>query len=51
MESGLSLQTRRELLQQGIPQYRQTTTVKKKCLNRHAQVPLKEACEHAPLIT
>jgi hypothetical protein len=30
MESGLSLQTRRELLQQVIPQYRQATTVKKK---------------------
>ena len=30
MESGLSLQTRRELLQQVIPQYRVATTVKKK---------------------
>ena len=30
MESGLSLQTRRALLQQVIPQYRQATTVKKK---------------------
>ena len=30
MESGLSLQTRRELLQQVIPQYREATTVKKK---------------------
>ena len=30
MESGLSLQTRRELLQQVIPQYRQAKTVKKK---------------------
>ena len=30
MESGLSLQTRRELLQQVIPQYRAATTVRKK---------------------
>ena len=30
MESGLSLQVRRELLQQVIPQYREATTVKKK---------------------
>jgi hypothetical protein len=30
VESGLSLQTRRSLLQQVIPQYRQTSTVKKK---------------------
>ena len=30
MESGLSLQTRRELLQQVIPQYREAKTVKKK---------------------
>ena len=30
MENGLSLQTRRELLQQVIPKYREATTVKKK---------------------
>ena len=30
MESGLSLQTRRELLQHVIPQYREASTIKKK---------------------